>query len=98
MTRRPAVPRHAEASRGVYLAADREALAWAAFVILVAVALLGFIMFARWVPVYRTAVPPPRETSRPRPNAPCRFPWSPPTASWAPRRWCWCCWRRSEGE
>lgn len=37
----------------VYLAADKDALAWAAFGILVAVALLGFTMFARWLPVYR---------------------------------------------
>ncbi|MGW7528365.1 hypothetical protein [Streptomyces sp. NPDC054783] len=39
----------------VYLAADRSALAWTSLGILVAVALLGFTMFARWVPVYRTA-------------------------------------------
>ncbi|MFF4352536.1 hypothetical protein [Streptomyces sp. NPDC001530] len=41
----------------VYLAADRVGLAWAAFGVLVAVALLGFTMFARWLPVYRTATP-----------------------------------------
>ncbi|MGV4987458.1 DUF202 domain-containing protein [Streptomyces sp. NPDC001709] len=41
----------------VYLAADRTALAWASFAILVAVALLGFTMFARWIPVQRTPVP-----------------------------------------
>ncbi|MFC9278316.1 hypothetical protein [Streptomyces collinus] len=41
----------------VYLAADRSALAWTSFGVLVAVALLGFAMFARWVPVYRTAAP-----------------------------------------
>ncbi|MFE0511718.1 hypothetical protein [Streptomyces sp. NPDC058964] len=40
-----------------YLAADREALAWTSFIILVVVALLGFTMFARWVPAYRTAAP-----------------------------------------
>jgi hypothetical protein len=39
----------------VYLAADTGSLAWASFVILVAVALLGFTMLARWIPVYRTA-------------------------------------------
>ncbi|MFI1164603.1 hypothetical protein ACH4UM_13480 [Streptomyces sp. NPDC020801] len=43
----------------VYLAADRGALAWTAFGILVAVALLGFTLFARWLPVYRTAPAPP---------------------------------------
>ncbi|MDX2593085.1 MULTISPECIES: hypothetical protein [Streptomyces] len=41
----------------VYLAADRPALAWTSFCVLVAVALLGFAMFARWVPVHRTAAP-----------------------------------------
>jgi hypothetical protein len=41
----------------VYVAVDREALAWTSFGILVAVALLGFAMFARWVPVHRTATP-----------------------------------------
>lgn len=39
----------------VYLAADRTALAWASFGVLVAVALLGFTMLARWIPVYRAA-------------------------------------------
>ena len=37
----------------VYLVAARSALAWAAFVILLPVALLGFVMLARWLPVYR---------------------------------------------
>ncbi|WP_193433704.1 hypothetical protein [Streptomyces fodineus] len=41
----------------IHLVADRAALAWTSFGILVAVALLGFTMFARWVPVYRTAAP-----------------------------------------
>ena len=40
----------------VYLLVDRAALAWAAVGILVAIALLGFTMFARWIPVYRTPV------------------------------------------
>jgi hypothetical protein len=38
----------------VYVAADKSGLAWTAFGLLVAVALLGFTMFARWIPVYRT--------------------------------------------
>ena len=38
----------------VYLAAETDALAWTAFGLLVAVALLGFTMLARWIPVYRT--------------------------------------------
>ncbi len=34
----------------VYLAADKKALAWTAFGLLVPVALLGLTMFARWLP------------------------------------------------
>lgn len=37
----------------IYLVVDKSALAWTAFVLLVPVALLGFTMFARWLPVYR---------------------------------------------
>jgi hypothetical protein len=39
----------------VYLAADKDALAWTAFGLLVPVALLGFVMVVRWLGVYRTA-------------------------------------------
>jgi hypothetical protein len=39
----------------VYVAAHTKALAWAAFVILLPVALLGFTMFFRWIGVYRAA-------------------------------------------
>jgi hypothetical protein len=38
-----------------YLLLDRPALAWAAVGILVAIAVLGLSMFARWIPVYRMA-------------------------------------------
>jgi hypothetical protein len=38
-----------------YLLLDRPVLAWTAFGILAAIALLGFTMFARWIPVYRRA-------------------------------------------
>jgi hypothetical protein len=38
-----------------YLLLDRPALAWTAVGILVAIALLGLSMFARWIPVYRMA-------------------------------------------
>jgi hypothetical protein len=38
----------------IYLIAATTALAWAAFIILLPVALLGFTMFARWLGVYRT--------------------------------------------
>jgi|SRR5215471_11515666 len=47
----------------LYLLMDRPALAWASVGILVAIASLGFTMFARWIPVYRTplAVAGPQE-------------------------------------
>jgi hypothetical protein len=38
-----------------YLLLDRDALAWTALGILGGIALLGVTMFARWIPVYRTA-------------------------------------------
>lgn len=38
-----------------YLAVDNVGLAWAAVAVLVVVALLGFTMFARWVPQVRDA-------------------------------------------
>lgn len=38
----------------VYVAVDKAALAWTAFGLLAAVALLGFTMFARWLPSFRT--------------------------------------------
>lgn len=37
----------------IYLIVDRPVLAWVALALLVVVALAGFGMFARWVPVYR---------------------------------------------
>jgi len=39
----------------VYLVVDEDALAWTAFVLLLPVALLGFTMLIRWIPVYRAA-------------------------------------------
>ena len=41
-----------------YLIVGRKPLAWAAIGILVAIALLGATMFARWIPVYRGPEPP----------------------------------------
>jgi hypothetical protein len=35
-----------------YVATDTTGIGWAAFVLLLVVALLGFTMFARWVPTY----------------------------------------------
>lgn len=40
-----------------YLATTSEALAWVGFAALLPVALLGFVMFARWIPARRTAAP-----------------------------------------
>ncbi|MCE0767414.1 hypothetical protein LWC35_31615 [Pseudonocardia kujensis] len=37
----------------VYLVTDRALLTWVALALLVVVALLGFTMFARWIPGYR---------------------------------------------
>ncbi|HET9143284.1 hypothetical protein [Actinophytocola sp.] len=37
----------------VFVIADTPALAWTAVALLVPVALLGFTMFARWLPAYR---------------------------------------------
>lgn len=42
----------------IYLAADTDALAWTAFALLLAVALLGFTLLSRWFPVYRTTGTP----------------------------------------
>ncbi|MGC0334431.1 hypothetical protein RKD23_007421 [Streptomyces sp. SAI-170] len=37
----------------IYVVADKSALAWTAFALLLPVALLGFLMLARWIPVHR---------------------------------------------
>jgi hypothetical protein len=39
----------------VYVVTDTDALAWIAVALLVLIALLGFAMFARWLPVQRNA-------------------------------------------
>jgi hypothetical protein len=39
----------------VYVSTGTDALAWIAFVLLLIVAVLGFTMFARWLPSYRSA-------------------------------------------
>ncbi len=39
-----------------YLVAHQERLAWASIGVLCGIALLGFTMFARWIPVYRAPV------------------------------------------
>lgn len=42
----------------VYVPTNNTAIGWVAFVVLAIVALLGFTMFARWVPTYRAARTP----------------------------------------
>lgn len=37
----------------IYVAADKDPIGWAAFAVLLVVALLGFSMFALWLPTYR---------------------------------------------
>ena len=44
----------------VYVATDSDATGWTAFVLLAVVALLGFTMFARWIPTYQST----RSTAR----------------------------------
>jgi hypothetical protein len=41
----------------VYVVTDTQALAWVAVVLVVLIALLGFTMFARWLPVRRASAP-----------------------------------------
>jgi hypothetical protein len=40
----------------IYLVTDTDSFAWTAFGLLVAVALLGFGLLSRWIPVYRSPV------------------------------------------
>ncbi|MFE9438531.1 hypothetical protein ACFYO2_05920 [Streptomyces sp. NPDC006602] len=51
----------------VYVVTDEDALAWTAFGLLLPVALLGFTMLARWIPVHRdrAAAPASPEQSAP---------------------------------
>jgi len=37
----------------IFLIADKNGLAWTAFVLMIPVALLGFVMLLRWIPTYR---------------------------------------------
>jgi len=54
-----------------YLASDSDAAGWIAFTLLAVVALLGFTMFAKWIPTYRAAqAAPGRVTARAAPSAP----------------------------
>ncbi|WP_052869087.1 hypothetical protein [Streptomyces niger] len=51
----------------VYLFADKDALAWTAFILLVPVALLGFVMLARWLPVHRARATAPADAEQTAP-------------------------------
>jgi hypothetical protein len=53
---------------GVYLLTDRSRLAWAAVLILVLVAVLGFTMAIRWIKVYRTNAAPAGRRAPARPT------------------------------
>ena len=46
----------------IYVAGGSKPVAWTAFGFLVPVALLGFAMFARWIPVYRNRAAVPAAT------------------------------------
>jgi len=48
----------------VYLLLDRDVLAWIAFGLLVPVAVLGFVMLARWIGVYRARAAAATSTNR----------------------------------
>ncbi|MGB6582653.1 MAG: hypothetical protein WBF34_32560 [Streptosporangiaceae bacterium] len=60
----PVISAHALLAMGgllfwiAYLLLDEERLAWAAVAILATVAVLGLIMAARWIRVYRSFAPP----------------------------------------
>lgn len=58
----------------VYLIADKDVLAWTAFGLLVPVALLGFAMLARWIPVYRARSAAPAAAGAPSEPAERYFP------------------------
>lgn len=50
----------------VYLLTDRQELAWVAVGVLSVIALLGVLMFARWIPVHRGPDEPPSYAPFPR--------------------------------
>jgi hypothetical protein len=58
----------------IYLAADKDALAWIAFVILAVVALLGWTMFAIWARRRQGRAATPAETAGPGMPAEQHFP------------------------
>ncbi|MEV0160030.1 hypothetical protein [Nonomuraea fuscirosea] len=65
----------------LYLATGSAALGWTALVLLVPVALLGFVMLARWIPVHRAAAP---GTATPETSAPATAPFQTTAPGTAP--------------
>ncbi len=57
-----------------YLAAHQDRLAWASIGVLCCIAVLGFTMFARWIPVHRGPAPAGLSGSRPEGPAESNFP------------------------
>lgn len=49
----------------IYLAVDNDPIGWAALIVLAPVAILGFVMLARWIPIYRNANAPARTGAGP---------------------------------
>jgi hypothetical protein len=96
----PVVSAHALLAMGgllfwiAYLLLDEERLAWAAVAILGTVAVLGLIMAARWIRVYRSFAAPGRrllEVPMSLRNGTSRCRSSSPTASWPSPPSFWCC-------
>jgi hypothetical protein len=58
----------------VYVITDKDALAWSAFGLLLPVALLGFVMLARWIPVHRDRAAAPAGEAGPGAPAERHFP------------------------
>ena len=78
----------------LYLILDETRVAWAAVGVLGAVAVLGLIMAARWIPVYRAFAAPGPSLTRRIPslrNGTSRCRSSSPTASWPSPPSFWCC-------
>lgn len=58
----------------VYVFTDNHAIAWIGFALLVPVALLGFVMLFRWLPVYRAGAVTGPETTTAQDPAEKHFP------------------------
>ena len=52
----------------IYLVTDNDGLAWAAFIVLLPVALLGFVMLVRWIPTFQTRQHAASAATEPRPQ------------------------------